>query len=116
MFEKIFGKKKSIQRALVVSFIISIALVIILSILEFLIFVDPYINKQLIAININSQEDFNEIVNTVRRTLGFTIFNIILISAILIRINTKKMLQPIRQLNEATEKIASRRLRHRVRN
>ena len=34
MFEKIFGKKKSIQRSLVRSFIISIALVIIITIIN----------------------------------------------------------------------------------
>lgn len=110
MIEKIFGKKKSIQRALVISFMISIVLVIILSIVEFLIFVDPYINNKLIEFNINSKEDFNQIINTVRRALGFTIFNVILISAILIRINTKKMLQPIQKLSEATKKVTSRRL------
>lgn len=107
MLEKIFGKKKSIQRSLVISFMISIILVIILSIAEFFLFVEPYINNKIIEINIRSQEEFREIVYIVRRGLGFTIINVILISVILIRINMKKMLQPIKQINEATKRVTS---------
>lgn len=97
MLEKILGKRKSIQRSLVRSFIISIALVIILTIVEFAIFVLPSINSQSINVNIG--------LYAIRRGLGLTIFNIILISVILIRINTKKMLQPMKQINEATKKV-----------
>ena len=104
MFEKIFGKKKSIQRSLVRSFIISIALVIIITIIEFSIFVLPSINTQLIDI---SKENVNSLIYVVRRFLGITIVNIILISVVLIRINTKKMLQPMKQINEATKKVTA---------
>ena len=107
MLEKILGKRKSIQRSLVRSFVISIVAVIILSIAEFFLFVDPDINKTIIAINIQSQEDVSEIIHIARKTLGFTIVNIILISFILIRINLKKMLQPIKQINDATKKVAT---------
>lgn len=107
MFEKIFGKKKSIQRSLVINFILSIALVIVLTIIEFSIFVIPSINTQLIDVNIENVDNFLYII---RRGLALTIINIILISAILIRINTKKMLQPIKQINEATKRVTSRRL------
>ncbi|MGM9876937.1 MAG: hypothetical protein ACI310_06920 [Bacilli bacterium] len=110
MFEKIFGKKKSIQRSLVRSFIISIALVIIITIIGFFILVVPSINTKLIEVNISSKENIREIIYVVRRFLGLTIVNIILISIILIRINTKKMLQPIQKLSEATKKVTSRRL------
>lgn len=108
MFEKIFGKKKSIQRSLVRSFIISIVLVIIITIIGFSILVVPSINTKLIDVNIS--RNISEIIYVVRRFLGLTIVNIILISVILIRINTKKMLQPIQKLNEATKKVTSRRL------
>ena len=104
MFEKILGKKKSIQRSLVRSFIISIALVIIITIIEFSIFVLPSINNQLIDI---SKENVNSLIYVVRRFLGITIVNIILISVVLIRINTKKMLQPMKQINEATKKVTA---------
>ena len=104
MFEKILGKKKSIQRSLVRSFIISIALVIIITIIEFSIFVLPSINTQLIDI---SKENVNSLIYVVRRFLGITIVNIILISVVLIRINTKKMLQPMKQINEATKKVTA---------
>lgn len=97
MLERVLGKRKSIQRSLVRSFIISIALVIILTIAEFAIFVLPSINSHSINMNID--------LYAIRRGLGLTIFNIILISVILIRINTKKMLQPMKQINEATKKV-----------
>ena len=99
MLERILGKRKSIQRSLVRSFIISIALVIVLTIAEFAIFVLPSINSHSINMNID--------LYAIRRGLGLTIFNIILISVILIRINTKKMLQPMKQLNEATKKVTA---------
>lgn len=110
MFERIFGKKKSIQRSLVRSFIISIILVIIITIIGFSILVVPSINTKLIEVNISSKEDISEIMHIARMFLGLTIVNIILISVILIRINTKKMLQPIQKLSEATKKVTSRRL------
>jgi len=106
MLEKVLGKYKSIQRSLVRSFIIAISLVIILSILEFFIFIDPYIKDKFIEINLHNQEQVREIADIVRRALGFTIINIILISVIIIRINMKKMLQPLRQINDATKKVA----------
>lgn len=107
MFEKIFGKKKSIQRSLVRSFIISIVMVIIITIIGFFIFVVPYVNTKLIKFNISSIEDIDNAKYIVRSVFGLTLFNIILISTILIRINMKKMLQPIKQLNEATKKVTT---------
>lgn len=107
MFERILGKNKSIQRSLVISFVISVSMVIIITFIGFYIFIVPSINTKLIEINIRSQEDISEFLYIVRRFLGLTIVNIILISAIIIRINTKKMLQPIKQLNDATKKVAS---------
>lgn len=112
MFERIFGKRKSIQRALVISFIISIAMVIIMSIIEFALFLVPAINTKLIAVNIESPEDISYFLNIIRKGLIITIINIIVISAMLIRINTKKMLQPIKQINEATKQVTLRKLRH----
>ncbi len=106
MPEKVFGKRKSIQRSLVRSFIIAISLVIILSILEFFIFIDPYITDKFIEINIHNQQQVGEIIDIVRRALGFTIINVILISVIIIRINMKKMLQPLTQINDATKRVA----------
>lgn len=110
MLEKILGKRKSIQRSLMRSFIISISMVIIITLIGFFIFVVPSMNTKLIEFNINSKEDIEAVLYIVQSFLGLTIVNIILISAILIRINTKKMLQPIKQLNEATKKVASRKL------
>ena len=97
MFERVLGKKQSIQRSLVISFIISIVLVIILTIIEFFIFVNPSMN-----VNVNT----DVFVYVIKRGLVLAIFNVILISAILISINTKKMLQPIKKINEATKKVS----------
>ncbi len=100
MFEKLFGRKKSIQRAIVKSLIISVLLVILLTFLEFHIFVKPPINMGFAG----------GIFYIIQKGALFTILNIILISGILMKINTKTMLQPITQLNEATKKVTSRRL------
>ena len=110
MLEKILGKRKSIQRSLTRSFIISISMVIIITLIGFYIFVVPSINTKLIEFNIQGKEDIGEILFIATSFLALAIVNIVLISAILIRINTKKMLQPIKQLNDATKKVASRRL------
>lgn len=104
MFEKIFGKKNSIQRSLLKNFFIVIITIIIINITGFLLLVAPSINM------INNAENISEILYMIRKYLGLAIFNIILISAIFIRINTKKMLQPIQKLSEATKKVSSRRL------
>lgn len=91
-------------------------MVIIITLIGFYIFVVPSINTKLIEFNIKGKENIGDIIFIATSFLALAIVNIILISAILIRINTKKMLQPIKQLNEATKKVASRRLRDRTRN
>lgn len=102
MFEKYLGKKKSIQRSLVRSFNISVISVIIFTFIEFSIFIVPSINSHLININ---AENVNKLIYAIRKFLGLTVSNIILISIILIKINTKKILQPLMQINEATKKV-----------
>lgn len=89
MSEKGFERKNSIHKSLIISFVIYIMLVIILTAIEFFIFVEPYFS------------------NVVGRSLGLAIINIIFISIILIRINTKKILKPIKRINEATKKVAN---------
>lgn len=100
MFERIVGRRKSIQRTIVKSLIISVLSVIILTFLEFYIFIKPPINAGLAG----------GVFFVIQKGAIFTVINIILISGILIKINTKIMLQPITQLNEATKKVSARRL------
>jgi len=84
---------KSIQKSLVISFVIAILITIVLLVLEFFIFVEPSISNKIIEINIRSKEDAETILYAIRRGMGFAIFDIILISIVLIRINLKKMLR-----------------------
>lgn len=104
--EKIFGKRKSMQRSLMRSFIISIILVIILTILEFTVFITPTIHDKLIEISIGDKEQIDSLVYVIRKICGLTLINIILISAMIIKINLKNMLNPIKQINEATKKVS----------
>ena len=103
MFEKFIGKKRTIQRSLGISFILSITLAIIITLAEFFLFVEPSIINKITEIK--NQEDINGTISILRRHSLFAIDNIIFISFILIRINVKKMLQPIKQINEATKKV-----------
>ena len=107
MFYKIFGKKNSIQRDLVIRFIISLILVIGISIAIFYLGINNSINDKLIDIHISSREQIEELLDIVRRSMFITIASVIVISVIMIQFATKKMLQPLRQLNEATKKVAS---------
>lgn len=107
MFNKIFGKRNSIQRAFVIQFIVALCILISISVLVFYIGINNSIQDKLIEINVNSREDSQELLAIVRRCLILTITSIIVISVVIIRITAKKTLQPLTQLNEATKKVAS---------
>lgn len=104
--EKVLGKRKTMQRSLMRSFIVSIALVILLTILEFAVFVTPTLSDKLIEINIRDKEQINSLLYVTRRICGLTLINIVLISGMIIKININNMLNPIKQINEATKKVA----------
>lgn len=104
MFEKVLGKKNSIQRSLIIDFIIAIAIVLIVSIIGFYLFINKQAVEKLIQINVNTVE---EILLIIRRGIFLLILNTIIISVIIMKIAAKKMLDPIKQLTEATKKVAS---------
>ena len=104
--EKVLGKRKTMQRRLMRSFIVSIALVILLTILEFAVLVTPTLSDKLIEINIRDKEQINSLLYVTRRICGLTLINIVLISGMIIKININNMLNPIKQINEATKKVA----------
>ena len=81
MLKKLFGEKKSIQRELVKSVIIVIVTALTISLL------------------LSSISEVNR--------LFVIVLNIFIISGILTGITTKKMLQPIQQINKATKEVAS---------
>lgn len=104
--QKIFGKRNSMQRSLMRSFIIALVLVAILTIIEFSVLVVPTMQDKLIEININDKEQIDSLVYITRKICGFAILNIVIISAVLVRINLKNIFRPIEQINEATKKVA----------
>ena len=121
MFERIFGKRKSLQRNLVIDLIICIIIVMFISLLIFLFFLHVlfislvgfyiFVNKEtlnsLIQVNFENKEQIKEILGITRRSLVLLIINTILISTIVMRITSKKILQPIKKMTEATKKVAS---------
>ena len=94
MFERIFGKRKSLQRNLVIDLIICIIIVMFISLVGFYIFVNKETLNSLIQVNFENKEQIKEILGITRRSLVLLIINTILISTIVMRITSKKILQP----------------------
>lgn len=106
IFEKIFGKKNSVQRGLVIDFVIAAIIVILFSILCFYLFVNTSAIEQLVAIKMDTPENVDEFVSIIRRGLLIGIVNILLVGGITMQIASKKMLKPIIQITEATKKVS----------
>ena len=104
--QKIFGKRNSMQRSLMRSFIIALVLVAILTVIEFSVLVVPTMQDKLIEINIHDKEQIDSLLYITRKICGFAILNIVIISTVLVRINLKNIFRPIEQINEATKKVA----------
>lgn len=107
MFEKIFGKKKSMQRGLIVGFLVAIVIVEVVSLIGVSLFNSKKTLEQLIQINIDSEEKVKELFVILRRTILIGAINVLLIGSIIMRIVSQKMLKPIQKLTEATKKVAS---------
>ena len=97
MFERIFGKRKSLQRNLVINLIICIIIVMFISLVGFYIFVNKETLNSLIQVNFENKEQIKEILGITRRSVVLLIINTILISTIVMRITSKKILQPIKK-------------------
>ena len=107
MFERIFGKKKSIQRSLTKDVCIAIIVVLILSIIGFYLFVNRETAERLIKINIENSEEIIDVLQIIQRCIIVLFCNTIIISFVFMKIASKKMLKPIEKLTEATKKVAS---------
>ena len=107
MFEKIVGKKKSLQRNLIKEFIVVFAVLIILSISVFYISVNKEVEERLEDIQIEEQLEKEEIVKVVKRSVLITIVTSTLYIIAMMRYSARKILGPIRQINEATKKISA---------
>lgn len=106
MFEKIFGKKKSIQRNLIADCIISIVIVIALTIFTFYVLIDNQALEKVMLNYIGNPDELRSIFDNMRKTICILAFNTILISAITMGITTKKIVQPIQKITDATKKVA----------
>ena len=102
MFEKIFGKKNSIQRNLTLIFTIGVLIVIVTSIISYYVLIDDQIINKLIQLN-----ESRELSQTIRKNVILMIINTIVLSIIIIQLISRRMLKPIKQITEATKKVAS---------
>ena len=107
MFERIFGKKKSIQRGLVKDIVVGDILVLIATIIGFFLVVDNQALERLIQVNVSSEEEVKEIIDIMRRTIIILVLNSIFISAVIVRVTSKRMLLPIKKLSNAAKKVAA---------
>ncbi len=106
MLEKFFGKKKSIQRGLVRDIVIGDVLVLIGTIIGFFLIVDNQALERLVQINVTSEE-IKEIIDIIRRAILLLVLNSILVNAVIVRVTSKRMLVPIKELSVAAKKVAS---------
>lgn len=106
MFEKVFGKKKSIQRSLIRDTIISIIIVVIISIIGFYVFVNREALKTLVQVNLESKEKLKDLLDIIQRSIFILVMNVIVISAVVMKLASRKMLKPIQQIAEATKKVS----------
>ena len=99
-------KKRSIQKEMVIEFLIAIILVAIFSIIGFYVFVNQEASK-IIEINLIGSENSKEILSIIRRSILIILLNSIIISTIIIKISSKKILKPMEKMIDATKKVAS---------
>lgn len=99
--------RNSLKKVLTIEFVIAIVSITILFIAEFLIFVDPGIQNGIVRLDISNEKAVFKII---RRSLVIALINMLIISIVLIKINEKKVIEPINQLNNATKKVIERRL------
>ena len=107
LIKKLFGEKKSIQRELVKNLIIVIVTVLVCSLLFCYFAVNYELNNKLHDIESLKEIEINQLTAIAWRNVVIVIINIFLLSGILMKIMTKKMLQPIQQITEATKEVAS---------
>lgn len=107
MFEKVFGKKKSIKRVFIKDIVIGDVLVLIATIIGFFLVVDNQALERLVQINVTSEQEIKEILTIIRRAILLLVLNSIFITAVIVRVTLKKMLLPIDRLTDATKKVAT---------
>lgn len=108
MFEKIFGRHKSLQRNLIKEFVVVFIALIVLSISVFYFSVNNAIEKEL-KDSAETGESINstEVVSIVRRSIAISIGTTFIFIVVIMRYSAKKILKPINQINGAMQKVAA---------
>ena len=108
MFEKIFGKHKSLQRNLIKEFVVVFIALILLSISVFYFSVNNAIEKEL-ENSAETGESINstQVVSIVRRSIAISIGTTLIFIVVIMRYSAKKILKPINQINGAMQKVAA---------
>ena len=106
-FTTIFGKKKSIQRRIIKTSVIYILIVISLTAFLFYIFVQRSINIKLIEINAQQRQSVKDLIKISSRSIRLSIISILLITIALIQNISRKIVNPIKKITDATKKVAA---------
>ena len=107
LFTTIFGKKKSIQRRIIKTSVIYILIVIALTAFLFYIFVQRSINIKLIEINAQQRQSVKDLIKISSRSIRLSIISILLITIALIQKISRKIVNPIKKITDATKKVAA---------
>lgn len=107
LFTTIFGKKKSIQRRIIKTSVIYILIVIALTAFLFYIFVQRSINIKLIEINAQQRQSVKDLIKISSRSIRLSIISILLITIALIQNISRKIVNPITKITDATKKVAA---------
>lgn len=107
IFEKIFGKKNSIQRKVVKIAIIYLLAVSVVTILLFYFFIHKSVEMELVEISIKQKSEVKELVGITGKSIRLVITIISLTAIGLIAYVTRKTLNPVAKITEATKKVAS---------
>ena len=103
----IFGKKESIQRRIIKTAILYILIVIAIAAFLFYVFVQRSINIKLIEINEQQGQSIKDLLNISSRSVRVSIVSILLITIALMQNISRKIVNPIKKITDATKKVAS---------
>lgn len=103
----IFGKKESIQRRIIKTAILYILIVIAIAAFLFYVFVQRSINIKLIEINEQQRQSIKDLLNISSRSIRVSIVSILLITIALMQNISRKIVNPIKKITDATKKVAS---------
>ena len=108
MLERILGRHKSLQRNLIKEFVIVFITLMIASILIFYFSVSNALQRKVEESNKNGEKiKAAEVAGIVQRSVVISIGTSVGFIIIIMRYSAKKILKPIKQLNEATQKVAA---------